>query len=94
MFISIIAGGAGFVGCNLLPILANEERHLVVMDNLCRGREEHLKAASAVARERVQFIHVDLSDLSATLKAFEMALNIGAVDEVWHLAANSDIRQV
>ena len=91
MNISIIAGGAGFVGCNLLPLLATEDRELMVLDNLCRGREEYLDAARALAPGRIHFVHVDLSDCSATEQAFEAALKLGNVDEVWHLAANSDI---
>lgn len=91
MNVSIIAGGAGFVGCNLLPLLAKEDRHLMVLDNLCRGREEYLDVVRAEAPSRVHFLHVDLSDPIATLQAFEAALKIGTVDEVWHLAANSDI---
>ncbi|MFG6447183.1 NAD-dependent epimerase/dehydratase family protein [Roseateles sp. BYS180W] len=91
MNVSIIAGGAGFVGCNLLPLLAKEDRHLMVLDNLCRGREEYLDAARDAAPGRVHFVHVDLSDHAATLQAFESALKLGAIDEVWHLAANSDI---
>lgn len=91
MNISIIAGGAGFVGCNLLPLLAKEDRHLMILDNLCRGREEYLDAARALAPGRIHFIHVDLSDCSATLQAFEATLKLGLIDEVWHLAANSDI---
>lgn len=91
MNVSIIAGGAGFVGCNLLTLLAKENRHLMVLDNLCRGREEYLDAARVAAPDRIHFIHVDLSDERATLQAFETALKLGTIDEVWHLAANSDI---
>lgn len=89
--ISVIAGGAGFVGCNLLPLLAREDRHLVIMDNLCRGREEYLETARAAALGRVHFIDVDLSNTGMTLGAFDSIQKIGTVDEVWHLAANSDI---
>lgn len=91
MNISIISGGAGFVGCNLLPLLAKEDRHLVVLDNLCRGREEYLDAARDLSPGRVHFMHVDVSDSNATLQAFEATFEYGTVDEVWHLAANSDI---
>jgi UDP-glucose 4-epimerase len=91
MNISIIAGGAGFVGCNLLPLLANENRQLVILDNLCRGREEYLDPVRRIADERVHFLQVDLSDTVATNQAFDFANKIGRIDEVWHLAANSDI---
>jgi UDP-glucose 4-epimerase len=91
MYVSIIAGGAGFIGCNLLPLLSAEKRHLVILDNLCRGREEHLDSVRRIAGDRVHFWKVDLSNSIATLKAFEFAQSIGSIDEVWHLAANSDI---
>lgn len=91
MKVSVIAGGAGFVGCNLLPLLAAEERHLVILDNLCRGREEYLNPVRRIAGDRVDFRNVELSDCAATLQALEFAHGLGTIDEVWHLAANSDI---
>lgn len=91
MKVSIIAGGAGFVGCNLLPVLAAEARHLVILDNLCRGREEYLDPVRGVAADRLHFRNVDLSDSDATLQEVRFAVGLGQVDEVWHLAANSDI---
>jgi UDP-glucose 4-epimerase len=91
MNVSIIAGGAGFVGCNLLPFLAKEERHLMVLDNLCRGREEYLDAARSATPGRIHFLKVDLSDQRDAMAAFDAAAQLGNVDEVWHLAANSDI---
>lgn len=91
MKISIVSGGAGFIGCNLLSLLAREDRHILVLDNLCRGYEEYLAPARAVAPERVHFLNVDLSDPMATFLAFKHASHLGTIDEVWHLAANSDI---
>ena len=91
MKVSIIAGGAGFVGCNLLPLLVKEGRHLVVLDNLCRGREEYLNIAREISPECIHFVRVDISDIESTLQAFEYALRFGEIEEVWHLAANSDI---
>jgi UDP-glucose 4-epimerase len=91
MKVSIIAGGAGFVGCNLLPLLAAEGRQLVILDNLCRGREEHLDTVRKIAGDRVHFRNVDLSVCAVTQQTFAFAQSLGTVDEVWHLAANSDI---
>ena len=91
MNVSIIAGGAGFVGSNLLTLLAKEDRKLMILDNLSRGREEYLDYVRAAAPGRVHIINVDLSDRVATLCAFNASLNLGSVEEVWHLAANSDI---
>ncbi len=91
MFVSIVAGGAGFVGVNLLRLLASEDRHLVVLDNLCRGRREYLNDLEANTSGRLHFINVDLSDPVATCRAFDTSMKLGVIDEVWHLAANSDI---
>jgi UDP-glucose 4-epimerase len=62
MKVSIIAGGAGFIGCNLLPMLANEGRQLMVLDNLCRGRLEYLTSAIEVAPGRVHFMNINLAE--------------------------------
>jgi len=89
--ISIVAGGAGFIGCNLLPVLIEEDRQVIILDNLCRGKEEYLTPVRKIAGDRVHFFNVDLSDTVATLDAFEFAQRLGVIDEVWHLVANSDI---
>ena len=91
MYVSIIAGGSGFVGTNLLEVLAKENRHIVILDNLSRGREEYLDPVRLVAGERVHFRNVDLSNRVATKDALEFARSLGVTDEVWHFAANSDI---
>jgi UDP-glucose 4-epimerase len=91
MNVSIIAGGAGFIGCNLLSMLAKEKRHFVVLDNLSRGRELYLSPLKAIAGNRIHFCNVDLSERVATQSIFKWAKSLGVVDEVWHLAANSDI---
>ena len=91
MSVSIIAGGAGFIGCNLLPLLGDEGRHIVILDNLSRGRAEYLDPVRDAIPHRVHFYEVDLSNKTETIRAFECAVKLGDVDEVWHLAANSDI---
>lgn len=91
MKVSVVAGGAGFIGSNLLRFLSKENRHLVILDDLCRGREEYLNPVRNVYSENIHFMKIDLSDSIQTLKGFEFAQTFGDVDEVWHLAANSDI---
>lgn len=92
MSVSIIAGGAGFVGSNLLPVLSLEERHLVVLDNLSRGSINHISTVASKYHERIHFYQVDVSDKDALVKVFEEVSKYGLIDEVWHLAANSDIQ--
>lgn len=89
MNVSIVAGGAGFIGSNLCNHLLNEDRIVVVIDNLCRGRREYL--ADGDSNPPLIFVNSDLSNRSMAEKAFAYATSYGNVDEVWHLAANSDI---
>ena len=89
MKISIIAGGAGFIGANLCKLLLAEGRTVVVIDNLLRGSRDYLNEGAAASR--LIFIEADLSKRSPTEDAFAKATSFGKVDEVWHLAANSDI---
>lgn len=89
MKVSIVAGGAGFIGANLCVQLLAEGRKVVVIDNLLRGSRDYLK--SSVASSRLIFIEADLSIRSQTEDAFAKATSTEGVDEVWHLAANSDI---
>jgi UDP-glucose 4-epimerase len=90
-FVTVIAGGAGFIGSNLLSSLVNENRIFFVFDNLSRGKKEYFLELNSVDNNKVHFINVDLSVMNDTLLAFSQASKYGLIDEVWHLAANSDI---
>jgi len=87
--VSIVCGGAGFIGANLCERLLTEGRTIVVIDNLLRGSRSHLTAG--VATTRLHFIEADLAARESAETAFATAASFGTVDEVWHLAANSDI---
>lgn len=91
MKVSIVAGGAGFIGVNIIPQLVKEGRKIVVMDNLCRGKSEYIDALDTSVRDKVFFTNVDLHNVEKTQLAFSFAQTMGDVDEVWHMAANSDI---
>lgn len=85
---SLILGGAGFIGANLVRTLARSGRDVTVIDNLSRGRREHLP--STLDGHPVVFIEADLATPDGCAAAFERAAT-RPIDEVWHLAANSDI---
>ena len=89
--LSIISGGAGFIGSNLVKFLQSENRHIVVMDNMCRGSKLFLEKNLDISRENITVIEGDCSDKVAVRNAFKFASQLGDIDEVWHLAANSDI---
>jgi UDP-glucose 4-epimerase len=87
--VSIVAGGAGFIGTNLCESLLSDGRTVVVIDNLLRGSRDYLKIG--VTGSQLVFIEADLANRSQAEEAFAQAKSIGMADEVWHLAANSDI---
>lgn len=87
--VSIIAGGVGFIGTNLLQKLVQENRSVVVIDNFSRGKLSHISAL--IKNKRVDFIHADLADREQCKSAFKKVNELSKIQEVWHLAANSDI---
>jgi len=86
--VSIVAGGGGFIGSNLIESLLLESNHIVIIDNFSRG---HLNFLNKYPQNRVHIISADLSFADQCMAAFNEAAYYGQIKEVWHLAANSDI---
>jgi UDP-glucose 4-epimerase len=84
-----ITGVAGFIGSNVARRLIADGKRVAGFDNLCRGSLSNLE--DIIDRRRFSFQNVDLSDLQAYRAALAAVHDAEAVDEVWHLAANSDI---
>ena len=79
----VVTGGAGFIGSHLVDRLVEGNHELVVMDNLSSGDEQFI--APHLENEKFQFHTIDLltDDIS---RFFE------GIEEVWHLAANPEVR--
>jgi UDP-glucose 4-epimerase len=78
----LITGGAGFIGSHLADRLAlDPSYHLIVLDNLRRGRLANLEPTT----DRVDFIQGDICDRSVVERA------VRGVDLVYHLAAQSNV---
>jgi len=86
---SLVAGGAGFIGSNLIRKLLNEGRQVVVVDNFSRGSSNNIPLDIRNSKY-LELIEADLSKESAVMDVFEKTKR-HSIDEVWHLAANSDI---
>lgn len=89
--ISIVSGGAGFIGTNLIKKLLNENRHVVILDNMIRGSQSNLALYNLDSNPNVTVIVCDCSDPLQIEIASLKLLELGIPDELWHLAANSDI---
>ena len=85
----LVPGGAGFIGVNLIERLLGQGETVVAIDNFVRGEARNLDRFAGNAAFRL--IEADLADADDCERAFEEAIGFAPIEEVWHLAANSDI---
>lgn len=84
----LVTGGAGFIGSHLCDALHAAGHDVVAFDDLSQGRRENIE--HLLNNPQFAFRQCDLLDEPA----FGAALDeLGPFDAVFHLAANSDIRQ-
>ena len=77
----IITGGAGFIGSHIAERLVNQNKRVVILDNLSTGRLDNIKKF----KNKLKFIKCDISKKGNWVKEF----NNRCV--VFHLAALADI---
>lgn len=77
----LIVGGAGFIGSVLVKEMLRSDTDIIVIDKLSLGSVEYIDT------DRVEFHQVDINDIVQVLEILQGK----QIDEVWHLAANSDI---
>lgn len=80
-----VTGGFGFIGSNLVKKLLCDNYQVVVIDNLSTGSEVFLTNEE---RNSIEFRKLDLSKISVQ----ELATTLTGVSQVYHLAANADVR--
>ena len=87
--ISVVVGGAGFIGSNLCQTLLENGDRVICVDDLSNSIE--FLSDEALSKE---FIH---GDINSSLTRQKVIGQIGKVDNsqliIWHLAANSDIQK-
>jgi UDP-glucose 4-epimerase len=76
---SLVTGGAGFVGSHLVDSLLARGRRVRVLDDFSSGKRTNL----ATSNPRLEIIHSDINDAAAVSRATE------GVDFVFHLAIPS-----
>jgi UDP-glucose 4-epimerase len=83
---SLVTGGAGFIGSNLVDALVARGDEVVVLDDLSSGRRENLTGALDGG---AQLVEGDITDPSTVDAAFAA----GEPDRIFHLAAQIDVRR-
>ena len=78
--LTLVTGGAGFIGSHLVESLLAQGHQVTVVDNLACGRRENLPS-----HENLVFKNVDICDRSALQSCFD------GIDWVFHLAGLADI---
>lgn len=83
---SLVTGGAGFIGSNLVDALLEQGDEVVVIDNLSTGRRINLKDALT---KGAQLAEVDIRDAESVNRTFADF----RPERVFHLAAQIDVRR-
>ena len=81
-FKSIVTGGAGFIGSNLVDRLVKERHKVIVLDNFVSGKKKNLSHHKG---NNVKIINLDISKNKNLQKYFNK------VDYVFHLAGLAEI---
>ena len=82
---TLVTGGAGFIGSNLVDALLDRGDAVTVVDNLSTGRRQNLDAALAAGATLVE---LDIRDREAMTNLAAQA----RPEVVFHLAAQIDVR--
>lgn len=85
----LVTGAAGFIGSQLIDVFLGKGCTVIGVDNFSRGLEENISYART--HSNFTLYNVDLANEQAVLEILVPALSGKLIDEVWNLAANSDI---
>jgi UDP-glucose 4-epimerase len=81
---TLVTGGAGFIGSNLVDALLARGDEVVIVDNLSTGRESNLSQAQAA-----ELVKADIREADELAKIVREA----APEAIFHLAAQIDVRK-
>ena len=83
---TLVTGGAGFIGSNLVDALIERGDDVVVIDDISTGKRANLEAA---AQKGAQLAELDIRDAQAVSDAVGRA----QPEAIFHLAAQIDVRK-
>ena len=82
---SVVTGGAGFIGSNLVDLLVDEGHEVLVLDDLSTGSISNLKGARGRGQVTLHQIDITSNEIVDVVRAFQP-------ESVFHLAAQIDVR--
>src|SRR5687768_16201749 len=82
---TIVTGGAGFIGSNLVDALLARGDEVTVLDDLSTGKRDNL----AQAADRAELVELDIRDANEVPRRVGQA----APDVIFHPAAQIDVRK-
>ena len=77
---TIVTGGAGFIGSNLVDQLINDNWSVSVIDNFSTGKKENLNSAAYCWEEDISTI--DVEELAEFMKGVEVVFHLAALARV------------
>lgn len=83
----LVTGGAGFIGSHLVDLLLNKDHKVVCVDNLYLGRKENIE--HQLHNKNFTFYKFDVLNFKRLNNLFKKE----RFDTIFHLVANSDIKQ-
>ncbi|MGH3993437.1 MAG: SDR family NAD(P)-dependent oxidoreductase, partial [Pseudonocardiaceae bacterium] len=83
---TLVTGGAGFIGSNLVDALIARGDEVTVVDDVSTGKRHNLDQAQANGAELME---LDIRDAEAVHAAIERA----RPEAIFHLAAQIDVRK-
>ena len=87
--VDIVTGGAGFIATSLIARLLDEGRKVMALDNLKLGQRRNIERF--MMYPDFKFIETNVANRGSIREALKATTLLGPIEDVWHLAANSDI---
>jgi UDP-glucose 4-epimerase len=83
---TLVTGGAGFIGSNLVDALIERGDEVTVIDDLSTGKSDNLQSALG---EGADLVELDIRDADALARAVEAV----SPEVIFHLGAQIDVRK-
>lgn len=83
--VSLVTGGAGFVGSHLVRRLIDRGEHVLIIDDLSTGHVRNLQAP--ILSGHATFVHADVAVPMRELEDILVRAKLDRLDKIYHLAS-------